>query len=382
MKEKVAIIESLGAHGSSHHFYLYGQSRRLADNNVDVTLYTNNVTQNPNYEGVSFFTFYKNIFKGKSRILAGIKYIFGSILSLLHAKFSGVKICHFHLFHVNILVLFDFILTKTLRMKVVYTIHDVVSFENKKSNNSWSNWIFKKSDKILIHNSFSKKIFDNYYTASKHSVDIIPHGNYIPFLNVQSKKNKSRDRLLIPNDRTVLLFFGMIKKVKGLELLLEALKDVVQKNPDVLLLIGGRIWENDFSTYQQIIDKYNLSEFCLIHNKFIPHEDVEHYYSSSDIVVLPYKRIYQSGVLMMSLSYEKAVLVSDLEPLTELVKDNDTGFVFKSEDSYSLSTKLNIILSDKDNLEKIRKRGLELVKTKYDWLEIGKKTKKSYESIL
>ena len=84
----------------------------------------------------------------------------------------------------------------------------------------------------------------------------------------------------------------------------------------------------------------------------------------------------------MSLSYEKAVLVSDLEPLTELVKDNDTGFVFKSEDSYSLSTKLNIILSDKDNLEKIRKRGLELVKTKYDWLEIGKKTKKSYESIL
>ena len=55
-------------------------------------------------KGVRFFTFYKNIFKGKSRILSGIKYIFGSILSLLHAKFSGVKICHFHLFHVNILV--------------------------------------------------------------------------------------------------------------------------------------------------------------------------------------------------------------------------------------------------------------------------------------
>ena len=88
-------------------------------------------------------------------------------------------------------------------------------------------------------------------------------------------KNKSRVRLSIPNDRTVLLFFGMIKKVKGLEFLLESLKDVVKKNPDVLLLIGGRIWENDFSIYQEIIDKHNLSEFCLIHNKFIPHEDVE-----------------------------------------------------------------------------------------------------------
>ena len=78
----------------------------------------------------------------------------------------------------------------------------------------------------------------------------------------------------------------------------------------------------------------------------------------------------------------RVILVSDLEPLTELVKDNDTGFVFKSGDDYSLSTKLNTILSDKDNLEKVRKRGLELIKTKYDWLEIGKQTKKSYESIL
>lgn len=382
MKEKVAIIDSLGAHGSSHHFYLYGQSRGLAENNVDVTIYTNNVTQNPNYEGVSFFTFYKNIFSGKTRIISGIKYILGSIVSLLHAKFSGVKICHFHLFHVNILVFFDFILTKILGMKVVYTIHDIVSFENKKSNNRWSSWIYMKSDKILTHNSFSKKIFDNYYTAPKYGVDIIPHGNYIPFLNIQKDKNKSRDRLSIPKNRTVLLFFGIIKKVKGLEVLLESLNKVVDKNPNLLLVIAGRTWQNDFSYYQKIIDKYSLSDYCLIHNKFIPHDEVKHYYAASDLVVLPYKRIYQSGVLMMSLSYEKAVLVSDLEPLTDLIKDNDTGFVFKSGDDYSLSSKLNNILSDKDNLEHIRKRGLELMKKKYDWFEIGKQTKKSYQSIL
>ena len=382
MKEKVAIIDSLGAHGSSHHFYLYGQSKGLADNNVVVTLYTNNVTRNPNYEGVGFFTFYKNIFSSKIRIWSGLKYIFGSILSLLHAKFSGVKICHFHLFHVNILVLFDFILTKILRMKVVYTIHDIVSFENKKSNNRLSNWIYMKSDKILTHNSFSKKIFDNYFIAPKHGVDIIPHGNYIPFLHIQKDKNKSRDRLSIPKDRTVLLFFGMIKKVKGLEILLESLNNVVDKNPNVLLVIAGRTWENDFSYYQEIIDKNSLSDFCLIHNKFIPHDDVKHYYAASDLVVLPYKRIYQSGVLMMSLSYEKAVLVSDLEPLTDLIKDNDTGFVFRSEDDCSLSSKLNNILSDKENLDNISKKGLELIKKKYDWLEVGKQTKKSYQSIL
>ena len=85
---------------------------------------------------------------------------------------------------------------------------------------------------------------------------------------------------------------------------------------------------------------------------------------------------------MMSLSYEKAVLVSDLPPHTEVVVDKETGFVFKTENPKSLSEKLNSILSDVDNLEKIRKKGAELIKTKYDWTEIGILTKKSYQSIL
>jgi glycosyltransferase involved in cell wall biosynthesis len=109
---------------------------------------------------------------------------------------------------------------------------------------------------------------------------------------------------------------------------------------------------------------------------------VVHYYASADLVVLPYKRIYQSGVLMMSMSYERAVLVSDLPPLTEVVQDMKTGFVFESENSKSLSEKLNQILSDANKLEEVRIKGFNYIKSKYDWLEIGKETKKSYQSIL
>ena len=382
MKEKVAIIDSLGAYGSSHHFYLFGQANGLSNAGVNVSLYTNNVTENPKYKGVKFFQFYKNIFGGKSKYFSGLRYIFGSLFSIFHAKFSGVKICHYHLFHVNILVLFDFILTKLLAMKVVYTIHDVVSFENNESNDKLNNWVYKRTDKILTHNQFSSEVFKDHYIDVETPIDIIPHGNYMPFLDVKTDKIYSRKHLGIPQDKKVLLFFGMIKKVKGLEILLLSLKDVIAENPDVLLVIAGRVWENDFRSYQAIIDENNLSENCLIHNKFIPHDDVDHYYAASDLVVLPYKRIYQSGVLMMSMSYEKAVLVSDLPPLTEVVKDKETGFVFKTENSKSLSKKLNYILSDLNNLEEIRINGAKLVKTKYDWKKIGILTKKSYKSIL
>ena len=109
MKEKVAIIDSLGAHGSSHHFYLFGQAKGLEKSGVNVSIYTNNVTKDPNYEGVKFYQFYKGIFGGKSKLFSAIRYIFGSTLSLFHARFNSVKICHYHLFHVNILVFFDFI---------------------------------------------------------------------------------------------------------------------------------------------------------------------------------------------------------------------------------------------------------------------------------
>ena len=77
MKEKVAIIDSLGAHGSSHHFYIFGQAKGLSKSGVNVSIYTNNVTKDPNYEGVKFYQFYKDIFGGKSKLFSAIRYVFG-----------------------------------------------------------------------------------------------------------------------------------------------------------------------------------------------------------------------------------------------------------------------------------------------------------------
>jgi glycosyltransferase involved in cell wall biosynthesis len=381
-KEKVAIINSLGAHGSSFHFYIFGQVEGLVRAGVEVSIYTNNVTEDPNYAGVDFHQFYKNVYGRKSKLISGFKYILGSVFSLFHAKFNRVKICHFHLFHVNILVSFDFILSKILGLKVVYTIHDVVSFENSRPKTKLSNWMYQRVNKILIHNQFCENVFRSHYPKVKTEIDIIPHGNYIPFITIQKDKKKSREYLDLPTEKTILLFFGMIKKVKGLEVLLKALRKVVDTNPDIVLLIAGRLWKNDFKVYQKIITENNLSENIILHTHFVSHEDVKYYYSASDLIILPYKKIFQSGVLMMSMSYEKAVLVSDLDPLTEVVQDMKTGFVFESGNPKSLSEKLNRILLDSNKLEEVRINGLNHIKSKYDWLEIGKEMKKSYQSIL
>ena len=381
MKRKVAIIDTLGAHGGSFHFYTFGQCIGLSNAGVQLSLYANNKTENPHIKGVHFYSFYNNLFSSKYKWISGLRWVVGTLKSVLHARLQGISVFHFHIFYTNILILFNLFLVKLLFGKVVLTVHDVTSFADENESTIISKFIYNLTDIVLTHNAFSKNEIIKVTSISSSNIYIIPHGNYTPFISIQNDKSNSKEKLNLPKDKTILLFFGMIKKVKGLEILLEAFKKVVDTNSDIVLLIAGKPCKNDFAEYQKIIDRNNLSKHIILHTKFIPHEDVEHYYCASDLVVLPYKKIYQSGVLMMTLSYERPAIVSNLPPLMEVISDNENGFLFETENSNDLSDKLIEILADKKNLEIVRKKGTELINTKYGWDEIGRLTKSAYETL-
>jgi glycosyltransferase involved in cell wall biosynthesis len=173
----------------------------------------------------------------------------------------------------------------------------------------------------------------------------------------------------------------MIKKVKGLDVLLKAFQDIVLEFPEIILLVAGKPWHDKFDEYQYLIDEYNLTNNVILHTKFISENQVSLYYSSCDLVVLPYTKIYQSGVLMMALSYERPVLVSDLSPLEELITNNVNGFTFQTENSADLSKRLKKILFDKENLDRVTKNGVELISSKYNWNKIGRLSKKMYQDL-
>ncbi len=381
MKRKVAIIDTLGAHGGSFHFYTFGQCMGLLNAGVDVSLYTNNETHNPNIKGLKFFSFYKDVFASQYRLFNGMQWILGSFKSILHARIKGSSIFHFHIFYTNILILFNVLLVRLLAGKVVLTIHDVASFAKKDKSKFISNLVYRSASLLLTHNEFSKSEIQISKPRLSSRIFIVPHGNYIPFISIENDKENSRSHLNLPKDKKILLFFGMIKEVKGLEVLLKSLKKVIKNNPNIVLLIAGKPWENDFANYQKIIDENNLEDYCILHTRFIEHDDVAHYYCAADLVVLPYKKIYQSGVLMMALSYERAALTSDLPPLKEVISDNQNGFLFRTQDSDSLADRLTEILSDETLLESVRVEGAKLINTKYGWNKIGLLTREAYANI-
>ena len=122
MNEKIAIIDALGAHGSSHHLYLFGQAKGLKNAGVDVTIYTNNITKNPNYEGVRFYQFYKDIFRGRVMsiwIMVNMgSAALGSIIFGLVSDYLGIQISHIlfgysFIFFIVFLILFNKLNIKT-----------------------------------------------------------------------------------------------------------------------------------------------------------------------------------------------------------------------------------------------------------------------------
>ena len=381
MKIKVAIIDHLGAHGSSHHFYLFGQARGLIENGVNVSLYTNSSTTNPKIQSLGFYQFYQNIFNSSNKLISLIRYLLGSIRSHFHARLNSCNIFHYHLFGASSLVLFNMFLAKLLFGKIVVTIHDVRSFSSNTESVFYTRLIYFLTDSILTHNRFSRKEIVRYHKSLDKKITIIPHGNYLPFIDLHEDQEESRLKLGIDLDKKVLLFFGMIKKVKNLDLLLLAMPEIIKRNSKVILLIAGKPWKDDFSYYQEIIDRLKIHNNCVLNIKFIAHQDVKHYYCATDIVILPYKEIYQSGVLMMSLCFGKPVVISDLDSFKEIVNDQETALFFKSGDISSLSNVINSALENHDLLEKVRTQGFELVKTKYSWIEIGRQTRDAYYKI-
>jgi len=131
-------------------------------------------------------------------------------------------------------------------------------------------------------------------------------------------------------DNFVLLFFGYIRKYKGLDLLIRALPLVIKEIPNVKLLVVGESYEK-FSIYEDMVRELHLENYVKMENKFVANEDVAKYYSASDLVMLPYRSATQSGILNVAYGFNKPVLVTNVGGLAEFVSVNETGIVVEPE---------------------------------------------------
>lgn len=150
-----------------------------------------------------------------------------------------------------------------------------------------------------------------------------PHPIYSIFNNTLSKEQAKAELKLAT--KKVLLFFGLIREYKGLDILINAMEKIKTELEDYTLLIVGECYENE-NKYTDLIKKAGITDNVKCHYSFIPDNEVGKYFSATDVVVLPYKTASQSGIVQIAYHFDTPVIVSNVGGLPEIVDEGKTGY--------------------------------------------------------
>ena len=148
-----------------------------------------------------------------------------------------------------------------------------------------------------------------------------PHPMFENF-GQRAERKEACEKLGLDPAKRYLLFFGLIRDYKGLDMLLEAFEKV--KNPDLRLLVAGEFY-NDKEQYRPALDR--LGERVVLHDGFVKDEDVKYYFSVADALVLPYRTATQSGVTQIAYNFSLPMVVTRVGGLPEIVPDGKVGLV-------------------------------------------------------
>ncbi|MBS1841126.1 MAG: glycosyltransferase family 4 protein [Acidobacteria bacterium] len=231
---------------------------------------------------------------------------------------------------------------KALGKRTVLTVHNV-NAGVRDGNDSWLNRVTLKvqyhlADHLFVHTNKMKQELCQQFAVPASSVTEIPFGinNSLPTTDLTPLQ--ARQKLGINREEKVILFFGNIAPYKGLEFLLQAFQGLVAKENGFRLIIAGRpkdceaYWTSLYSSIQEEIRKGVI----VLKLEYIPDEETEVYFKASDVLVLPYTHIYQSGVLFLGHSFGLPVLASDVGSLKDDIVAGETGFMFQPGDAGDL----------------------------------------------
>lgn len=381
MTIKVAVVEPVGGHGGMN-FYDFSLCQGIVKAGAAATLFTCDKTVVNGNEGFPIERPYRSIYGQSLPWVRGLRFLWGSMKALWAARRDGHRVVHLHHFHVGSKEAFNVVFARLLGLHIVITAHDVEAFKEGLSVPLFERWVYRTAQRVIAHSQVAKQELVQQLGVAHDKIDVILHGNYVASVPADVTRDMARAHFGLSSDKRVLVFFGQIKDVKGLEILLRGFALARQADPRLHLLIGGRVWKTDFSKYADIIDSHGLAPYCSLHIRYIPDDEIAYFLRCADLVVLPYLRIYQSGAVLLAMSYGSPVLVSDIAGMLEVVRDNSTGFVFKSGDPTHLARRIVEIFDGPDHCAAVAQAGLLAVTERNDWNRLGAQSVDCYQRAL
>jgi glycosyltransferase involved in cell wall biosynthesis len=279
---------------------------------------------------------------------------------------------------------------KALGKRLVFTAHNVNECKRDGKDGAYNRFtlrlLYHLMDHVFVHTAQMKQQLIQEFAVRESKVSVIPFGINNTFPRTDTTSMQAREKLGMEQKERVLLFFGRIAPYKGLEYAVDALRQLQGQSRSYRLLVAGRIeqgCDDYWSSVQEMISAWGLSEKVTLRIDYIPDEKVELYFKTADVLLLPYKAIFQSGLLFLTYSFGLPVIVTDVGSFRDDVVEGVTVFVCARQDSKDPAAKvLQYFESDLyRNLESKRGDIIAWGNAKYSWQEVAGITFKVYSEL-
>jgi D-inositol-3-phosphate glycosyltransferase len=279
---------------------------------------------------------------------------------------------------------------RLLGKKIVLTAHNVNASKRDAKDSPLNRLTlriqYRLAHCIFVHTRKMQQELIEEFGVLDARTTVIPFGINNAVSNTELTPDEAKHRLGIRKDEKTILFFGRITPYKGLEYLTAAFRQILARGGDYRLIIAGRPdnCESYWRATREAILNSTTNGRILVRAEFIPDDETEIYFKAADVLVLPYRDIYQSGVLFLAHSFGLPVLASDVGSLKDEIVEGKTGFVFKPEDADDLAKAIERYFASDlyADLDRRRPEIRNYATARHSWDVVGQITMGVYASLL
>ena len=260
------------------------------------------------------------------------------------------------------------------KTKIVTIIDNMIPHEGRIGDKIFTKYFVKPLDAFVAMSDIVLNDIDVFDTKKPRILS--PHPVYDNFGARQSREEALNTLGYDPNYK-YMLFFGLIRDYKGLDLLLETFADSRFRETNIKLIIAGEYY-SDKEKYTNLINQHKLHDYVIQVDKFIPDSEVAHFFNGCDLVVQPYKSATQSGVTQIAYHFNKAMIVTDVGGLKEMCPDGKVGYVVPPN-KVDIANAIFRYFNDTDHQKMVECIIEE--KKKYSWEVLTENIMKLYKTI-
>lgn len=261
-------------------------------------------------------------------------------------------------------------------INVCICCNNVLPHDNIPGSKMATRFVLKCGDMFIVHSKQEEQILLDLLNKDVHHIQI-PCPNVSTFEKKGISKTEGRQLLKLKEDDEIIMFFGFVRKYKGLHHLINIMPQLIQHRPKIKLLIVGDFYENK-DQYLETIKENKLEDYIKIYDEFIPDSEVEPYFVSADVVVLPYESATTSGVIQAAYNFVRPVIVTNVGGLKEAVIEGKTGYVVEPDNDAALRSCIENFFESKGETDYVQYIEAEMYK--YSWHRVVDLIQEMWES--